>query len=382
MDCLIVDEFGYILGRPLICAAIDVYSRTIIGWHICMLAPCATKTLLTLKDMFTRPINNLPGGIPSMIIPDNGVEFRNYSVERLCQNLNITLVHSKPGKPNNKPHIERFFETFDTTFIHKLPGTTFSNPLKRDGYDSSKLACLTLEDLRELTHEWIENIYHLSIHASLQQRPINVWKNSIEICPPMHLTKYDADIVCRTVHRAKINQGRISFLGLHYYSHALKTLENNFRDKVSYYVDETDLSIIYVQDPFDKYNFIIADSTNPQLTKNLTLIELVESRKILREEYKISPEHQKQEKYLHLARLRLIEKVQELSKVKRKLRQVKNDLPEMIRELEYALNINKESSANTKNTSKNFSSSNFIDEINTSTNSDYDFFVEEINLDD
>lgn len=332
--------------------------------------------------MLTRPINNLAGGIASMIIPDNGVEFRNHAVERLCNNLSITLVHSNPDNPNNKPHIERFFETFNTSFIHKIPGTTFSNFIEKDDYDSAKLACLTLDELRTLTHEWIENIYHKTIHTSLQQRPINVWNNWAKISQPLHLTQYEANIICRTVKSAKINQGRITFLGLHYYSHALKTLEHNFNEKVSFYIDETDLSLIYVQDPFEKNNFIIADSTNPQLTKNLTLIELVESRKILRDEYKISPKEKEQDKLLHLARLKLIKKVQDAAKVKRKLRQVKNDLPEMIKDLERTLNLNPEANKNTDNISPTMPSSHFVDIVNPPQGSDSNFLVEEINLDD
>lgn len=50
VDCLIIDDSQNILGRPLICVALDVYSRVIVGWHLCFLAPCATKTLLTLEE--------------------------------------------------------------------------------------------------------------------------------------------------------------------------------------------------------------------------------------------------------------------------------------------------------------------------------------------
>jgi transposase InsO family protein len=76
-----------------------------------MFPPSALTTLALIKDMITRPNKDLPGGIPSIIIPDNGVEFKNNSLARVCEQLKITITPSQIGTPNNKPHIERFFGT-------------------------------------------------------------------------------------------------------------------------------------------------------------------------------------------------------------------------------------------------------------------------------
>lgn len=37
IDCIIIDQNGNVLGRPQLCIAIDVYTRAIVGWHLCML---------------------------------------------------------------------------------------------------------------------------------------------------------------------------------------------------------------------------------------------------------------------------------------------------------------------------------------------------------
>jgi putative transposase len=109
IDCIILDKNGNVLGRPQLCIAIDVYTRAIVGWHLCMLPPSATKTLLTLKNMLMRPHLGKTGGLPTVIIPDNGCEFNNNALANFCNNFNITKSESQPYSPNNKAHIESFF---------------------------------------------------------------------------------------------------------------------------------------------------------------------------------------------------------------------------------------------------------------------------------
>jgi hypothetical protein len=61
---------------------------------ISICTPSAATTLEVIKDMITRPNQKLPGGIPSIVIPDNGVEFKNNALERVCEQLKITLTPS------------------------------------------------------------------------------------------------------------------------------------------------------------------------------------------------------------------------------------------------------------------------------------------------
>ncbi|WP_081408425.1 TniB family NTP-binding protein [Acinetobacter sp. SFB] len=118
-----------------------LYSRAIVGTYINMYPPSAATTLAVIKEMVTRPTLGLPGGIPSIIIPDNGVEFKNNSLARVCDQLKITLTPSQVGTPNNKPHIERFFNTLTHGILQKLPGTVKS------------LAITMLRELGDPTYE-------------------------------------------------------------------------------------------------------------------------------------------------------------------------------------------------------------------------------------
>lgn len=383
IDCIIVDKSGNILGRPQLCIAIDVYTRAMVGWHLCMLPASATKTLLALKSMLIRPHHGLMGGLPTIIIPDNGCEFNNNALANFCNNFNITKSESQPYCPDNKAHIESFFKSLNENVIHKLKGTTYSSPQHRGDYNSNGNACYTLEVLRDLINEWIENIYHKRIHSSTQQRPESMWKEASKIFPVLTVSELEIEQKCRTVFRYKINKGQINLKGLRYKSQALATLNYRFKEKVTIYVDQLNLSSIYIQDPFNQNNFIQADSIYPNATADLTLAEWLEAKEILREKYNTDPQEIKNEETLYLARLNFLLKIQNLNKRNKRFRQVKNDLETMISEQEKRLDITKI----TVEMPQNLSSLNYQEVIPQLTYDNLgtdltDFFYEEINLDE
>lgn len=383
IDCIILDNDGNVLGRPQLCIVIDVYTRAIVGWHLCMLPASATKTLLALKNMLIRPHLGLTGGIPTVLIPDNGAEFNNNALANFCNSFNITKSESQPYSPNNKPHIESFFRSLNKSIIHKLKGTTYSSPLTRGDYDSVGNACYTLCELRELINDWIENIYHKRIHSGTNQRPEQMWKEAAKIFPVLSIPEYEIERKCRTVFRYKINKGQINLKGLRYKSQALATLNHHYKDKVTIYVNQLDLSSIYIQDPFNKYNLIQADSIYPEATKELTLAEWLEAKEILREKYKSDPDEIKSEELLYLARLNFLQKIQTMNKINKRFKQVKNDLPQMISQQEQRLKLT-------------YLSDNIIDiypsesQLDIDKNLTYDnlptdltdFFYEEVNFDE
>lgn len=383
IDCIILDKNGNALGRPQLCIAIDVYTRAIVGWHLCMLPPSATKTLLVLKSMLMRPHRGLTGGLPTVIIPDNGCEFNNNALANFCNSFNITKSESQPYSPDNKAHVESFFKSLNESIIHKLRGTTYSSPLHRGDYDSVGNACYTLDTLRDLVNEWIENIYHKRVHSGTQQRPEKMWREASKIFPVLTIPELEIERKCRTVFRYTINKGQINLKGLRYKSQALATLNYLFKEKVTIYVDQLDLTTIYVQDPFNKNNLIQADSIYPEATKDLTLAEWLEAKKILREKYKSDPEEIKNAETLYLARLNFLLKIQTLNKKHKRFRQAKNDLPLMIKQQEDRLNL-----VTLNNDEINvLSSTNHIEEDNHLTYDNLppdltDFFYEEINFDE
>lgn len=380
IDCIIVDKSGNVIGRPQLCIIIDIYTRAVVGWHLCMLPPSATKTLLALKNMLMRPHHDQMGGLPSIVIPDNGCEFNNNALANFCNNFNITKSESQPYAPNDKAHIESFFKTLNENIIHKLKGTTYSSPLHRGDYDSTENACYTLEVLRDLLNEWIENIYHKRVHSATNQRPEKMWIEASKIFPVLTIPELEIERKCRTVFRYRINKGQINLKGLRYKSQALATLNYRFKEKVTIYVDQLDLSSIYIQDPFNNNNLIQADSIYPSATKDLTLAEWLEAKEILREKYSSDPQEIENEEVLYLARLNFLQKIQSLNKKNKRFRQVKNDLTMMIADQENRLNMNpviveKDQSLNHIEMIPQLAYNDLEIDLT-------DFFYEEINLDE
>ncbi|KMU98869.1 DDE-type integrase/transposase/recombinase [Acinetobacter schindleri] len=281
LDIIVIDpKTNVALGRPFLACAIDVYSRAIVGTYINMYPPSAATTLAVIKEMVTRPTLGLPGGIPSIIIPDNGVEFKNNSLARVCDQLKITLTPSQVGTPNNKPHIERFFNTLTHGILQKLPGTTFSDSIERGSYNSTKLAQLTIEQLKKYINTWINEVYHRSIHSSTGRSPCVMWQDAIEDIKPSFLTETDAEILCRKPIERNINHGQVRIDGISYFSHALTTLQAQGIKKVTVLIDDLNLNEVFIIDPTNKNIIIQADSTNQDYTFGLTRVTHLEVQKI------------------------------------------------------------------------------------------------------
>lgn len=273
LDLIILDdETLEIRCRPWITVAIDIFTRIILGFYISECPPNSFTTLQAMKNMVTT------FGVPDIVIPDNGSEFINNSVLALARELQITLKPSQVKTPDNKPYIERFFRTLAHNFIQKIDGTTFSNRFRVEEYESKKFASLTLPQAKECILNWID-IYHKSVHSGIKRVPIAKYNDAIKSYRPIIIDEEYADFICRIPYFRMISNGQIQYENLFYYSHALRTLENKKSRKITIYVNESDLSKIYVKTA--KNNEIIeAISTDPQYTSNLTLDDHIEAQNI------------------------------------------------------------------------------------------------------
>lgn len=281
LDIFVVDpDTMEVLGRPYLVCAIDVRTRCIVGIYISMFPPSATTTLGALKDMLTRPNRGLPGGVCVVLIPDNGVDFKNSAVVRVCSKLGINFQPAEVRDPNDKSHIESFFRTLTLFLIQKIKGTTFSNPAARGDYPSEKRAFATLDQLSSYINYWIENEYHVRPHSMTGRAPIRMWDEETVRAKPMALLETEADMISRRPKRCKIGKGRVRVHHEYYYSHALKTLEQTYDGLVTVLYDELDMEHVFVEHPCEKGVVIKADSINPEYTHGLTLWQHEEARKL------------------------------------------------------------------------------------------------------
>ena len=278
IDVLIIDENSKeVVGRAYLTLIMDVYSRCIIGYKLSFI-PFSSATLLeTIKNAVTGKQTGF-GGVFEKIIFDNGSDYISFSVKNLCNVLGVTIEHGAPYDPNTKAFVERLFKTMNMQLFHLIPGTTFSNTQEKGDYDSEKMTCMTLHEIEELISDWIQNIYHKSIHGGTGRAPELLWRDSEKENPVFTYDEDSLDVIAREVIKADISNGRVRHKYLHWYSHALATLEEKLRQqnsstKVEVYINTLNLGKVYVKDPDNRGVFITCVSTNPDYTKNLTMYE-------------------------------------------------------------------------------------------------------------
>ncbi|MDF8291843.1 hypothetical protein P4Y47_05585 [Acinetobacter baumannii] len=228
--------------------------------------------------------------------------------------------------------------------IKKISGTTLSDPDEREEYDSKKYASVTLEQLKNYIPNWI-NIYHRELHRGINRVPQALWNQEAKKYTPKGITHDEADILCRTLYLRDINNGRVLFEYIYYYSHALKTHELKGVKQAKILVDESDLSYVYVL--INNDICIKAESTQKEYTDCLSLSEHKAVREI-KNKLKLNDLEEYPEKNNIYSRIKLRQLIKsdiELNKSSKK----KRNLAKLIKESN--IQFNQEEKINIKESS-------------------------------
>lgn len=100
-------------------------------------------------------------GVPKAIRTDNGPEFTSNDFELWCKELCIKLQFIQPGKPMQNGYVERF------------------NRLYREAILDAYLF-FDLEEVRQLTQEWMEEYNERRPHEGLNNLTPEEWKQKIQ----------------------------------------------------------------------------------------------------------------------------------------------------------------------------------------------------------
>jgi putative transposase len=103
-------------------------------------------------------------GVPTRLYIDNAKMYRSPQLARIAASLGTLIIHSRPYQPEGRGKIERCFRTVREQFLANL--------------DPKRL--LSLDELNERLHAWIESVYHRSQHSALETRPLVRWQRDIE----------------------------------------------------------------------------------------------------------------------------------------------------------------------------------------------------------
>lgn len=280
MDVLLVDpETGEVIGRPYITVILDRQSRVVMAFLIHLCAPNTESVLRTIERAvrpkqawlarFPKIVNEWRAhGLPRYIVPDNAAEFHADGLILAFNELGIEVLFPRSRGPEKKGGIERFFRTMALDLIHRLPGTTFSNPRDRGDYPSEKLACLTLARLEEILTLWIVDRYHQRSHRGLNGRtPAQAWKDGELQRSPRLPIDLDA-LECILAHRAnvRLHHYGLEVDGQQYHSEELVELRlrlgNEARVDVRF---RDDLGHVWVRDPL-RNTFVLIPNKDKRMS--------------------------------------------------------------------------------------------------------------------
>jgi len=96
-------------------------------------------------------------GIPRSAYVDNGSAFVAAPLLRACAVLGIRLVHSRPGRPEGRGKIERFFRTVRDQFLVEVEAR----------------GVLDLVEMNRLFAAWVETAYHRRAHSETGATPLD-----------------------------------------------------------------------------------------------------------------------------------------------------------------------------------------------------------------
>ena len=143
-------------GKSYLFAFIDDHSRAVMG------ARWAYHDDVVRMAAAFRPALQRRG-VPGSIYLDNGSPFVDAWLLRGCAVLGIKLVHSRPGKPEGRGKIERFFRTVREQFLVEVG----------DGAGVADLA-----EMNRLFQAWLETAYHRAVHSETGEAPAGRWEKA------------------------------------------------------------------------------------------------------------------------------------------------------------------------------------------------------------
>lgn len=136
-------------NKAILFAFLDDHSRLVPGWRWGTAEDTLRAEAALRRGLQTR-------GIPEAIYLDNGSPFVSAQLLRACACLRVRLIHSRPGRPEGRGKIERFFRTVRDQFLVEVAHTSVAD----------------VAHLNQLFGAWIETVYHRAVHSETGQSPL------------------------------------------------------------------------------------------------------------------------------------------------------------------------------------------------------------------
>jgi len=130
-------------------AFIDDHSRVLVGYRWGLSEDTVRLEAALRAALAAR-------GVPRAVYVDNGSAFVSRQLLRAMASLGIRLVHSRPGRPQGRGKIERFFATVRIQFLVEVEARGVAD----------------VAELNRLFCAWVETVYHRRAHTETHQAPL------------------------------------------------------------------------------------------------------------------------------------------------------------------------------------------------------------------
>ncbi|MDA8398323.1 MAG: DDE-type integrase/transposase/recombinase [Actinomycetota bacterium] len=184
---------GPVVGakKAILFCFVDDHSRLVTGHRWTW-----AEDTLSAESALRRGI--LSRGLPATVYLDNGSSFVSKQLLRALAVLGVRLVHSRPGRPQGRGKIERFFRTVREQFL----------------VEAAHSEIPTLEALEARFVAWVERVYHPRVHSETGQTPLQRFSAlPAPRIPPMALVR-EAFLFQET--RTVTKLATVSLFGNHY----------------------------------------------------------------------------------------------------------------------------------------------------------------------
>ena len=295
---LVDDRSRAVLGRPWLTLLLDVFSRSVLGFHLSFDPPSAAGVALAVAQGVLPKAEWLAGrglelgwpmhGLPASLHLDNAKEFHSRALKLGCEQHGIRIDHRPPATPRFGGHIERLMGTLMKR-VHALPGTTFSNVAERGDYPSEQRAVLTLGEFERILALEVLGPYHNEVHSTLGRTPAAAWAEGVAAGAPRLPTDAAAFVLDFLPFEERVvRRDGVRLFNVAYYDGALAPLLDSAERRCRVKYSPRDMSAVFVEVPGGGHLRVpTADLSRPLVTlweqRAATLALRVEGRRTANE---------------------------------------------------------------------------------------------------
>jgi putative transposase len=321
---VICDDTGLPLGRPWLTVVIDAFSGYVLGFYLSFFAPGVSSVVGALrnsvipKDELCARLGLssqwLSYGLADEWLLDNGLEFHALAFQRVMWALGTDITYCRVRTPWLKPHVERFFATLN--FLTLGRGRVHKAMANVVNIDPYKDATVGFGDLVKGLTMFVAEEHALSIHQRKLARPIDLFQEGIQRCPPaIYPGSWDGlRLVSGLSRHLMAGPGGLELHGIPYGSAELLPWRTELgeRFKVLAKWDPDDMGTLFVQHPKRETEWVECPTRWGDYAQGLSFNQHRMIRKFAREQLKVNGAYEQ----LWAARMRLHEHWMDASRAK------------------------------------------------------------------